>query len=185
MRYLALIFVLACFSSIIYGQTPSPTPTPTDLPADENLDCGSGLPCGQVPWGLPSFPLLESPTPLDLGDGQVVNPGETPTPTVDFLAEITQIGEYASNLDSLTSTPFNFEVTEEAEYQNIIANSTLFFSYVKGLSQADFGVVTPLLSAFFIFVTLTILIKMTLFFIPIIGVIAGLIRKVIELIPGF
>jgi len=183
MRFLIIIAVLTISISTVTSQTDTPTPTHTPQPFNQNSDCGSGLPCGQLPWNLPSFPVLESPTPLDILDSSI-NPGDTPTPTPDYLGQVTQAIGFAEDLN-LTGTPFDFQVTEEAEYEDIITNSTLFFSYFKSLATVDFGVLTPLLLTFFTLISLTFLIKVSTFIVPIIGVFAGLIRKIIELIPGF
>lgn len=157
------------------------TATPTQI---SQSDCGSGLPCGPIPWRLPDMPALDSPTPLDLSSDNSANPGATATPTPDFLADLTQVVGYSEGLD-FTGTPFDFNVTEEAEYDNLIDDSVLFFSYVKGLTTADFGIITPIAAGFFALTTLTILLKLALFLLPIIGMVVGLIRKIIELIPGF
>lgn len=177
MRYIIMLSLL-----IITLPVSAQTATPTPL---QQSDCGNGLPCGPIPWQLPIMPALESPTPLDLSSDQSADPGATATPTPDFLVEITQISDLTNNLSNLTGTPFDFQVTEEAEYETIFENSTLFFSYVKGLTLADLGIITPLLTGFFLLSTLTILLKLSLFLLPVVGMIIGLIRKIIELIPGF
>lgn len=176
MRFFTILLLLV-LAMPISAQTATPTPS-------SGTNCGNGLPCGPVPWRLPELPALESPTPLDLSSDQSANPGATNTPTPDFLSDLTQVVEFADEV-SLTGTPFDFEITEEAEYENLITNASTFFSYVKGLSLADLGIITPILTGFFVLTTLTILLKITLFLLPIVGVIAGLIRKIIELIPGF
>lgn len=47
-------------------------------------DCGNGLPCGPLPWDLPVFPNLQSPTPIT---GEVdADPNQTPSATFTATA---------------------------------------------------------------------------------------------------
>jgi|GEM_PF-2623821 len=192
MRLALLIISLLLVTFTATAQTNTPTPTPYVV-NNPNADCGNGLPCGQIPWSMPSYPQISSPTPInwwDRGDA-VISPGletntptPTPTATLDIVDEATQVIEYIEFLD-LTGTPYEFEVTQQAEYDVLIANSDTFFSYVKAISIADFGILTPLVTGFFVLVTLTMLLKLSTLLIPILGIFAGIIRKIIELIPGF
>jgi hypothetical protein len=52
--------------SIAYNtDTPTPAPTSTiTVSTPVNVNCGYGLPCGPVPWDLPNFPALVSPSPF-------------------------------------------------------------------------------------------------------------------------
>lgn len=72
---------------------------------DDTSDCGNGLPCGPIPWGLPIFPTLQSPTPLGtatnwIGTPFTSTPTYTPTPTYTLTPTYTP-----SITPTYTSTP--------------------------------------------------------------------------------
>lgn len=76
----------------VAAQTATPVPTATyrapGTSGRGSRDCGNGLPCGPIPWNLPSYPVLESPTPMPTFVASA-------TPTVTFTP-------------SPTLTPTNF-----------------------------------------------------------------------------
>lgn len=173
-----IILMIFLMSGITHAQTPLPV-------------CGSGLPCGNIPWRLPEFPPLESPTPLDLSDqyADPEDPTETPTPT--FTPSPTPelgIGGFVDSAGNYidgggTPTP-DFGVDSETEYANITGDSVLFFSYAKAVLTSDFGVLSPLLVFLLTIILLTLLIKSITLILPMLTALVGFIRKIIELIPG-
>lgn len=93
MRKLLLLFVLVMMSS----------------PALAQSDCGNGLPCGPVPWRLPQFPDLSSPTPmptLEIPESDINPPGQptaTPAPINTATPIALDTGEIESQLDTLNT----------------------------------------------------------------------------------
>lgn len=65
-------------------------------------NCGAGLPCGPLPWDLPSYPELESPTPGSVIVDTNPNPVPTNTPTNTFTPTSTP-----TMTPSNTPTPTN------------------------------------------------------------------------------
>lgn len=72
--------------------------------AQEN--CGNGLPCGPLPWDLPVFPVLQSPTPAS---GEVdQDPNNTPTNTLTATSTYTPTATRTATptrTPTLTRTP--------------------------------------------------------------------------------
>lgn len=93
MRKVLILFVLVMMSS----------------PALAQSDCGNGLPCGPIPWRLPQFPDLSSPTPmptLEIPESDINPPGQptaTPAPINTATPIALDTGEIESQLDTLNT----------------------------------------------------------------------------------
>jgi hypothetical protein len=169
------------------------------LPATAQ-DCG-GLPCGDIPWLMPEFPRLASPTPFPTnaitatptpGATATGAPTNTPTPT---MTPTINIGDVSGGVDQLnqllTATAqviYDVNGTPVAvgtvayDYQ---VNASTAMSYIKALGGADFGVVTPLVQ-FFIGALLFILaVKLVEISIPFIAILFGSLRKVVQVVLDF
>ena len=150
--------------------------------------CGNGLPCGQIPWSLPALEILASPTPYTTPAASA-NPEATAEVTIEPTAPVAEATDFVGALDSAQDflTPIatpNLGVDASVEYQNVIADSATFFSYVRAIELADFGVLNPLIAAFFTLAVLTLLLNLALFLLPVLSMIVGVLRKLVQLIPG-
>lgn len=164
-------------------------------PVIAQSNCGTYLPCGPVPWGLPSWPVLQSPTPAT---DSIANapPGATPTPvppddidldtddisdamaTMDAILNATPV---PLGIDNLQGTPTN---ADDAIIEMVVFSET-FFGYAKGLTTSTFGPISPLI-AFSIFALLVVLsVTIIGFMFPVIMATLGIIRKIIDLILAF
>lgn len=83
------MLILMLLAMPVAAQTDTPTatfvPTATYRPPGTSprgsRDCGFGLPCGPIPWNLPRYPILESPTPMPTLFSSAT-PTSTMTPTL-------------------------------------------------------------------------------------------------------
>lgn len=160
-------------------------------------DCGDGLPCGPIPWTLPNYPVLISPTAI-LGDGSVLTPTPTGTPTPTRTPTHTPT-------DHLTATPFwdpqiidDHIATAEGLLEgteipvvdaqgtpvgDIGGNPVIFFEYARGLVSGEtFGPFTPLLALMGVGLGFSFLLAVFQFTLPIAAVILGLLLKIISFI---
>lgn len=175
----------------------------------QNVPCGYGnyLPCGVLPWPLPSWPVLLSPTPRpDQWGAPVITPTPTatftptPTPTVTNTPTITptapfdptSVGNAAATLSAVMSgtdipvlnalgTPIN----SDTELQNISTSAGDFFGYIRGLTAGTFGAFTPLITFSLTALGITLTVKLAAIGLPIILAIYGFIRKLIVAILEF
>jgi len=168
-------------------------------------DCGNGVPCGAIPWAVPRLPDLQSPTPyptvvvtLDATDEPTPDvtdtaapPTATPyaTPIWDATQDIDEPLATIQGILDGTDEPIigggGAEFTFETIGTELDANVTLFFGYVRGVTGASFGVLTPMIN--FIFLVLVTVffvagLKLTL---PVLGAVIGFLRKLIQLILEF
>lgn len=183
----------------------------TALPAlAQNVPCGYGnhLPCGVLPWPLPSWPVLLSPTPRpDQWGAPVI---ATPTPTATFTPsptatatntptitptapfDPTSVGNAAATLSAVmigTELPvLNAEgtpINSDTELQNISSSAGDFFGYIRGLTAGTFGAFTPLITFSLTALGITLTVKLAAIGLPVILAIYGFIRKLINLILEF
>lgn len=185
-RLLVFLLVLLCGAITVQAQS----------------DCGNGLPCGPIPWPLPRLPDLQSPTPMptvvitqaaaDPPDG---TPTATPSTTPTYLPGTLDTGGIDDNMATLQAimeqTPeaiYNFEgtpVDTNEVFTELGENAGTFFGYARGLADVTFGAWTPLIS-FSILAFLTVIaVKIMTFLLPVITVVFGLVRKIIQLVLDF
>lgn len=158
--------------------------------------CGNGLPCGTVPWRLPTVPRLNSPTPMPthVVQDDSINPG-APTATPAPFATPTDVGDLGiTGLEDqiatlqavIDGTPITVEdhglTTEEPDMGE---SAGAVFGFVLGLQGVHFGVLTPLVT-FALFGMFTVIaLKAGFFILPVIAVVFGFIRKIISAILEF
>lgn len=194
--------------------TPSPTPTmfstqPTGTPRP-NQACMNYLPCGPIPWSLPEFYQLQSPTPVErvrivvpssptaivtwIASGTpapsatpTATPGtNTPTPTVEF----DDFGDQLGTLEAITAaTPVIIRDINGNEFSydnlNLIDSSQEFWGYVKAVGGIHFGVFTPIILFLFFSLAFILVFQFGGIVIGIVAGLVGLIRKAITFILDF
>jgi hypothetical protein len=163
-------------------------------------DCGNGLPCGPIPWRLPIFPDLSSPTPIGTLDANQPTPTNVSTsPSVVLTATPTSFvntGDISNAVATLNgvinATPISMDVdgtpvSLSASIGTLGGSATDFFSVVKAITSISFGPFSPIVSLFLLGFTIVFLIKATVFVIPVVAAVVGIIRKIyhaiMELIP--
>lgn len=181
MRFVLLCMVFLAFAGGINAQD----------------DCGRGLPCGPVPWALPNYPPLITPTAFT--SGFVLTPTATPSPTATptktptFTPEphvtataffdLDFIGDNVATASALiegTQVPVLDGEGNELEFAG---NAGVFFSYAKGLATGDtFGVYTPFILIILSLLALSFTFAMLSFTLPFAALILGLMVKAITLI---
>lgn len=153
--------------------------------------CDHNLPCGRVPWDMPSFPLLLSPTKIptvvatSVG-GNPLTPTSTPTPspTGTFIFDPSDLNDQLGTLQAIAgATPM------QADNPNTPANFgesvTLFFGYARGISTISFGVFTPIVGLIFFGFFFWLGLQVLFFLLPVISSLIGVIRKVLNLVLEF
>lgn len=159
-------------------------------------NCGNGLPCGTVPWRLPTVPRLNSPTPMPthVVQDDSINPGAptaTPapfaTPTAVGDMGITGLEDQIATLQAvIDGTPITVEdhgiATEEPDMGE---SAGAVFGFILGLQGVHFGVLTPLVTFVFFCLFTVIAMKAGFFILPVIAVVFGFIRKIISAILEF
>lgn len=210
MRRIAII-VLALLVGVgsAYAQTPTPTRTPAPNPTTVGVqrECGNGLPCGQIPWRLPSLPRLVSPTPFPTANPSQVAasiPTATVTPQgfgsispytpapIENIWDSDAIGNQIGTLDAAmsgTSLPVyngsGTPVDRDTMMDSVLDDTQLFFSYAKGFQDASFGSISPLVTFSLTALMIVLFTKVLTIALPVIMVIVGFIRRIIELILDF
>lgn len=178
------------------------------LPSLAQSDCGNGLPCGVVPWQLPVYPTLESPTPIftpisviTATPNLTVTATSTPSPTLtpSITPTGTQSGQgffddFVLTLEAQGSaTPFEIEINgtpvSDLGADVIEENSEFFFSYMKGFLGGNWaGPFTPLLqlAGFMIGFIIFMLLKSILTFslAMLLKLLGALKNFILDFIPG-
>lgn len=200
------------------GPTITPTPSLTPLPTDvfwragpvqpgTTSDCGFGLPCGPIPWPLPVYAVLSSPTPAPTRQYNLTatyTPSATPTetntpggptetPTETATPAPTGTGdplEMVGTLQAIEITPFEVQIDgDNADYDAIVAeisgNASDFFSYVRAVLAVNFGVLQPLFNGLILVFAFTVLVKLSSLILPFASIIVGIVRKIIQLVLDF
>jgi hypothetical protein len=166
------------------------------IPSVAQTNCGNGLPCGPVPWTLPSFPNLQSPTPANYTNSQnVVFVTATPGPTSTQYITPTQFFDTSAIQDNVSTIEALFNATNVpitnglgtpiAIDATIATNGTTFFSYARGFSANSFGVFAPLVDFILFAFLLSLAFALTRIALPLLAVLLGIIRKVVQLILDF
>lgn len=176
---LALLLLLS-FPALIYAQD----------------DCGDGLPCGRLPWDLPALPSIPSPTPIPTvtprpDTSGSIGPG-TPTPTVrgsdlganDIANQIATASGYNPTpipVLNPSGTPENLS----ADINALRDNTAVVFGYARGLSNMNFGKITPLIGFGVFTFGLIMFIKGWTFLMPIVATLVGLFMRLVSFIMSF
>jgi len=205
-----LVLLVSTTPSLAQTATLTPTPrppTPTGRPQTVvPRECGNGLPCGALPWLLPSLPRLLSPTPFPTVLYTAVptntpSSGATPLPTAAPLPTVTlrptddfDVGEIENRVAtlealvgstqvpiSLNGTPFDFT----AGSSEIGTNAGTLFGYIRGVTSMSFGVMQPIITFVFFGGAFILVVKSTQLILPIVSVIFGFLRKIVQLVLDF
>lgn len=165
----------------------------------QTTTCADGSPCQNVPWRLPSLPSLPSPTPMPTLAVTAVSPTSTPgTPTATGAPggsgsglDVGSIGDSLSTVQAvINATPIriadaNGSFSDPANTTGLQGQASTFFGYARGLTDVNFGAITPMFS-FLIFGFVFVFSLTTInFFAPVIAVIFGFIRRIISTILDF
>jgi len=172
------------------------------FPVQAQTNCG-GLPCGSIPWAIPQFPDLRSPTPLDSVQSNLPEvPTSTPTSTATTAptayATVTPFMDTANIQDNVATLQAIFDATPIAILdaqgtpvsidQTIASNGALFFSYARGFTSNSFGVFSPIIDFILFVLLLTLTFTLIRISLPVLAAIIGAIRKIIvfilEFVPG-
>lgn len=209
-KALMILVAILAFATPVMAQTATTTPTPSKTPPALRTvvprECGNGLPCGQIPWLLPSLPLLRTPTPFPTvfytavptntpPGGPTALPTATalPSPTLRPTDEF-DIGEIENRVATLEAlvdstqvpielngTPFDFEGSSS----EIGTNAGTLFGYIRGVSGISFGILQPLISFMFFGGAFILAVKSVSLILPLVSVIFGFLRKIVELVLDF
>lgn len=152
-------------------------------------NCG-GLPCGNIPWQIPSLPELNSPTPFPTVYATATESSEGSVATATATLDASGLTNQQNNLQSfLSATPqgvLDINGTPVAPNAPTLAgDGSLVISYIKALTQADFGVLTPLLGFLIFMFTFMLGVKITEVFIPFSTVIFKGIKTAFQIIADF
>lgn len=203
MKRIAII-MLFVLTMPVMAQTATPTPTATPRP-NPNRDCGNGLPCGVIPWRLPQFGALQSPTPFAT-ELVVTTPTLTPTATMPFSPSVTPSGDAEfgytatplidnsgfdspiSTLSGLVDSPpvviDGYDGTGGAT--ELTGGAVTIFGYMRGIINGlSLGVLTPLFTAFVFLIIFTLGIEVIRYTLPLASVLFGFLRKIVQLILDF
>lgn len=164
--------------------------------AQSGRDCGSGLPCGPIPWQRITLPRLPSPTPMatlnvDVNYQPTANPTTAPTGTPGL--EVGELNDGVATLQSvLAATPFPVNnalgtpVSPEEAIDEVSGDAANFFGFARSvLSPNTFGIMWPLVAFTFTALMIVLVVKTSTFLIPALVATFGLIRKIVDIILGF
>lgn len=174
MKYILGIFLLLMIAAPVYA------------------DCHQGQPCGPVPWQILPFPYVASPTPFPTviatsGAAPSSTPTGTltpaPTPTATAGLDVAAINNQMSTLQSvINATP---SLQDRSQGFDLGHNANNVLNYVLGLQSIHFGVFTPLIELIFFGLFFIVGLKIAVFMLPIIVMLVGWLRKMIQLVLDF
>jgi hypothetical protein len=161
-------------------------------------DCGDGLPCGKLPWDLPSLPIMVSPTRMPTfvataaptstpQPSATSGPSPTPQATGTVLNDFAGLGDQLSTLTSqinATDVPIEINgtpVDSGEQLATMSSGANTFFGYVRGFSELSLGGLTPFFTFAITSLVIIIAIKSLGFILPILAVVFGIILKVVQL----
>lgn len=195
--------------------TPTPRPTARSNPVcGYGLPCGPipwnlpRFPSLESPTPIPTLFITATPTPtytpsLTPTWTPVLSPTITPTPSSTYTPTPTYTPTLALDADFLNdqlatvqamfdATPIEFvdaagtPVNTDTTFSELGTNAGMFFGYVRGAaSNGNFGKITPLFAFVILTLTVVFLVKLSLYLLPVIAAIFGLIRKILNLILDF
>lgn len=168
-------------------------------------NCADGYPCQNVPWRLPVLPPLQSPTPIPTIAVTAVptatpQPSSTPAPSPTGQAaapnplatlDLANLNGQVATLNAViqgTPVTLNDAYGAYATPGGPDAYTTpaaTFISYAKGISTLNFGMLTPLIVAFFGGFVLYLTLIVSGVVLPIGAALFGVLRRVVTLILDF
>lgn len=165
------------------------------LPLLAQKDCGNGLPCGPLPWTLPNFPILTSPTPMPTVNASNFIPTDisgavpTPTPTLDTSAvtdNLATLGAVMSATPMVVLDMYGTPYSQEDTFAELGSNAGTFFGLARAIiSPGTFGVLWPLMAFAVVSLTVVLAVKTLTYTLPIFAALFGFIRKMIQVILDF
>lgn len=163
-------------------------------PVAAQNDCGDGLPCGRIPWGLPVLPTLASPTPMPTipitinpPTSTPGGPTATPAPTEVSVDTSGLNDQFATlqNLIAATDIPVvvsGTPVSAGDQLDSLASGSYTFFGYVRGVSELDLGGLTPLLTFLIVSLITVIAVKSLTFIMPVLAAIYAFIKSIVDFV---
>lgn len=161
--------------------------------------------CGALPWPVPGFPTLQSPTPVPgqsiLATATVLrSPSPAPAVTVTALTGTPNGTQVPSSLSTIegnvqgqlstmiaNSTPSiamnSTPVTVEGYVNTVQDSAALLVGYVKGIGLFTNSRLGDLILFLFMSVMFVILIKLLIFFLPLIVKFINFVVQIIQAIP--
>lgn len=161
-------------------------------------DCGHGLPCGPIPWDLPSLPRIMSPTPIPtVHIMATATPTQTLIPTITPTPEMTptptqQVDEMVDDLmgnigDLINQTPIPIEHDgQKVDFDSISQYETAtLWGYLRGILTINAGIFNPILSIVVFGLFAMIFTKSSTLTIPLMAFAIGITRKIISFVISF
>ncbi len=160
-------------------------------------DCGNGLPCGKLGWTLPSFPVLNSPTPMPTIQITAVltattaptgAPTATEAPTGTIMADFSNIGDQLNTLAAVvaaTDVPVvvsGTPVTGEEQLTQMTTDAGTFFGYMRGVQEISLGGFMPFIALIITTLIIAIATKSIGFILPMGAVVLRLILRIVEVV---
>lgn len=164
--------------------------------------CGNLLPCVPIPWTLPDFPALNSPTPMPMSSSIVItvspdpsetadpNPGSNPTPTP--IWDAADLSDQVATIQALNAaTPYPIlgedgqPLDRDTVALDLATNAVTTFGYFKALSQVQFGVLSPLVTFIFLGFSFMFLVKLARWAAPVVRALVNLVIRAIEILLEF
>lgn len=164
------------------------------LSAPVYADCQNGQPCGPVPWRLPFYPPLPSPTAFPTVIVTITStptqtatpgPGTASAPTATPQLDTSGINNQVATLQGIIQQTPVATFSPAFGGDDLSANSQTFFGYVLGLQDVHFGILTPLLTFLVFSLGYTLAVKLVLMLLPVLSALFGLISRIISLILEF
>jgi len=223
-KRLLLIALILLMVAPALAQTATPTPTPSQTPLPTSGatrtprptsipgECGQGLPCGPLPWRLPSWPNLQSPTPFPTvlieqtltatytPGGPTVTPTPTMTPSITPTLAPTgtyQFEEIEQRLQTLqavleaTAPPVLVEGTAvdlPTQIDGFASSGLVVFGLFRGLGEIYWGPFAPIVVLVISSMGVVLTVKITRLVFPVVMAVFNFIRRVVQfvldLIPG-
>jgi len=134
-----------------------------------------------LPWDLPSLPILRSPTPVGSSPGDSLPTTETPEPTETLPFDDVAIDESIATMRAVmeSSTPL-----PDSEIADLVSDTGVVWGVVKSVGEIGglFGPFSPIVSFGMIVISVTLVTTMLRLVLPVIAVAVGVIRKAIWLV---
>jgi len=160
-------------------------------------DCGAGLPCGPLPWPVPKFPVMLTPTPIPtIQVTFLANPEltATATPTATLFFDQAPFEDSVATYNAvIAGTPLpltNLEgtpVDTAEQIDSITVNVVTYFQYFKGLTDlaSGMGWFGVLIGFTLILFVAFLSVKLFTFFLPIFLAVLGFFKRVFDVIMEF
>lgn len=164
--------------------------------------CGDDplYPCGAIPWPIPQFTVLSSPTPytprpsptpvpITPTPSNTPTPTTTPTPTPTFTNHDQQhddlgtlVYDVNQGIDLLDQTPVARDMAAATAAAAVAEYTGVFFSYAKGLQIFNLKGFGGLVGFLLLGVVFIVLVKLSTALIPVLAGIARWIMRIVQLV---